>query len=164
MWLKHIDSVLSAPSLACSPTHPLSVSLRFFYSQRVCPSQVSSISPSALAFIWYESRKNAFSIKVIYFKHCVNTMVGLLKRMSKCYIALLLQWVYANLLLRSHIHLFFYLFNTDFSVIYSMSNSCDWLKQKIRWCVSIVWIFTVRLLNNILFHPPHYQMENKGLE
>lgn len=143
---------------------PLSASLRFIYSQGVCPSQVSSISPFALAFMWYESWKNAFSVKVIYFKRCVNTMVGLLKRMSKCYIELLLQWVYTSLLLRSHIHLFFHLFNTHFSAIYSMSNSCDWLKQKIRWYVSIVWISTVRLLNNTLFLPPHFQMENKGLE
>lgn len=26
-------------------------------------------------------------------------------------------------------NLFIHLFKTDFSVIYSMSNSCDWLKQ-----------------------------------
>lgn len=156
MRLDHTDSFLLVPSLACSPTHSLSASLSFIYSQGMCPSQVSSISPFALAFVWYESWKNGFSIKVIYFKHCVNTMEGLLKRMSKCHLALLLQWIYTNLLLRSHIHLFIHSFKTDFSVSYSMSNSCDWLKQKIRWSVSIVWIFTVRLLNNTLFLPPHY--------
>lgn len=57
-------------------------------------------------------------------------MEGLLKRMSKYYIALLLQWIYTNLLLRSHIHLFIHLFKTDFSVIYSMSNSCDLAKAE----------------------------------
>lgn len=88
----------------------------------------------ALAFIWYESWKNGFSIRLFisntvlnqwrdYWRECLNIMLHYS-----------LQWIYTNLLLRSHIHLFIHLFKTDFSVIYSMSNSCDWLKQKIRWC------------------------------